>query len=67
MEKIRRKKAESQWCMQMLLPLLGLLATVKGSLLDLVISSGLGMLQVMLAAARSRALSQQRELGPVTG
>lgn len=52
MEKIRKKKAESQGMPQALLPILGLLVTVKTSLLDLVLSSGLKMLEVLLEQER---------------
>jgi transposase-like protein len=52
MEKTRKKKAESQGVPQALLPILGLLVTVKTSLLDLVLSSGLKMLGVLLEQER---------------
>lgn len=52
MEKTRKKKAESQGLPQMLLPILGLMATVKGSLLDLVVASGLKLIEVMLEQER---------------
>ncbi len=52
MEKTRKKKAESQGVPQALLPILGLLVTVKSSLLDLVLSSGLKMLEVLLEQDR---------------
>jgi putative transposase len=54
MEKARKKKAESQGGAraQMLIPLLGVLATVKGALLDLVIGSGLEVLQLLLEQDR---------------
>jgi putative transposase len=52
MEKTRKKKAESQGVPQALLPILGLLVTVKTSLLDLVLSSGLKMLEVLLEQER---------------
>jgi putative transposase len=52
MEKTRKKKAESQGVPQALLPILGLLVTVKTSLLDLVLSSGLKMLEVLLEQDR---------------
>src|SRR3984885_6648502 len=54
MEKARKKKAESQGGAraQMLIPLLGVLATVKGALLDLVIGSGIEVLQLLLEQDR---------------
>lgn len=51
-EKTRKKKAESQGMSQALLPILGLLATVKASLLDLVFSSGLKVLEMLLEQER---------------
>lgn len=54
MEKTRKKKAESQAPAQMLLPLLGLLATVKGALFELVLGSGLGVLQALLEQEREQ-------------
>jgi transposase-like protein len=54
MEKTRKKKAESQGPAQMLLPLLGLLATVKGALFELVLGSGLGVLQALLEQEREQ-------------
>jgi len=54
MEKTRKKKAESQGVPQALLPILGLLVTVKTSLLDLVLSSGLKMLEVLLEQEREQ-------------
>jgi putative transposase len=54
MEKTRKKKTESQGPAQMLLPLLGLIATIKGSLFDLVIGSGLGVLQALLEQEREQ-------------
>lgn len=54
MEKIRKKGPKNQEAAQMLLPLLGVLATVKGALLDLVIGSGLGVLQALLEQERER-------------
>ena len=53
MEKSRKKKAESQGVPQALLPLLGLLVTVKTSLFDLVVSSGLKMLEMLLEQERA--------------
>src|SRR5262249_22838022 len=54
MEKTRKNRAESQGATQaqMVLPVLGLLATVKGALLDLVIGSGLAVLQLLLEQDR---------------
>ena len=52
MEKTRKKKAESQGIPQALLPILGLLVTVKTSLFDLVLSSGLKVLEVLLEQER---------------
>src|SRR3954465_10214920 len=52
MEKTRKKKAESQGVPQALLPILGLLVTVKTSLFDLVLSSGMKMLEVLLEQER---------------
>jgi putative transposase len=54
MEKTRKKKAESQGPTQMLLPLLGLLATLKGALFDLVVGSGFGVLQALLEQEREQ-------------
>jgi putative transposase len=54
MEKTRKKKGESQGPAQMLLPLLGLLATVKGALFELVVGSGFGVLQALLEQERER-------------
>jgi len=54
MEKIRKKGPKNQEAAQMLLPLLGVLATVKGALLDLVIGSGLGVLQALLEQEREQ-------------
>src|SRR5215468_753215 len=52
MDKTRKKKAESQGMRQALLPILGLLVTVKTSLFDLVLSSGLKMLEMLLEQDR---------------
>lgn len=54
MEKTRRKKAESKGPAQMLLPLLGLVATIKGALFELVLGSGLGVLQALLEQEREQ-------------
>lgn len=54
MEKTRKNKTESQGTAQMLLPLLGLMATVKGALFELVVGSGLGMLQALLEQEREQ-------------
>jgi putative transposase len=54
MEKIRKKKAESKGAAQMLLPLLGLMATIKGALFELVLGSGLGVLQALLEQEREQ-------------
>jgi putative transposase len=54
MEKIRKKGPKNQEAAQMLLPLLGVLATVKGALLDLVIGSGLAVLQALLEQEREQ-------------
>jgi transposase-like protein len=54
MEKIRKKGPKSQEAAQLLVPLLGVLATVKGALLDLVIGSGLGVLQALLEQEREQ-------------
>lgn len=55
MRKTRKKKTESQGPAQMLLPILGLLATIKGTLFELVIGSGLGVLQALLEQQGSRS------------
>jgi putative transposase len=54
MEKNRKKKAESKGAAQMLLPLLGLMATIKGALFELVLGSGLGVLQALLEQEREQ-------------
>lgn len=54
MEKIRKKKAESQGPAQMLLPVLGLLATLKGALFELVLGSGFTVLQALLEQEREQ-------------
>jgi len=54
MENIRKKGSESQGAKQPLLPLLGVLATVKGALLDLVIGSGLEVLRALLEQEREQ-------------
>ena len=54
MEKIHKKKAESKGAAQMLLPLLGLMATIKGALFELVLGSGLGVLQALLEQEREQ-------------
>jgi len=38
----------------MLLPLLGLMATIKGALFELVLGSGLGVLQALLEQEREQ-------------
>jgi putative transposase len=53
-EKTRKKKAESKGAAQMLLPLLGLMATIKGALFELVLGSGLGVLQALLEQEREQ-------------
>lgn len=54
MEKTRKKKTESQEPGQLVMPLLGLLATIKGALFDVVIGSGLAMVQAMLEQEREQ-------------
>lgn len=54
MEKTRRNKPENQGAAQMLLPLLGLMATVKGALLELVLGAGFGVLQALLEQEREQ-------------
>lgn len=54
MEKIRKKKVESQGVAQVLLPLVGLLATMKGALYELVVGSGLSVLQALLEQEREQ-------------
>jgi putative transposase len=54
MEKTRKKKAESKGSVQMLLPLLGLMATINGALFELVLGSGLGVLQALLEQEREQ-------------
>jgi hypothetical protein len=53
MKKTRKKKAESQRPGQML-PLLGLLATVEGALFELVLGSGLSVLEALLEQEREQ-------------
>jgi putative transposase len=53
-EKTRKKKAECKGAAQMLLPLLGLMATIKGALFELVLGSGLGVLQALLEQEREQ-------------
>jgi transposase-like protein len=48
----------------MLLPLLGLMATVKGALLDLVLGAGLGVLQALLEQERERLCGQRYKHDP---
>ena len=54
MEKTRRNKPENQGAVQRLLPLLGVMATVKGALLELVLGAGFGVLQALLEQERER-------------
>ncbi len=54
MEKTRKKKTESQGPAQKLLPLLGLMATIKGALFELVVGSGFEVLQALLEQERER-------------
>jgi transposase-like protein len=64
MEKIRKKGPKNQEAAQMLLPLLGVLATVKGALLDLVIGSGLGVLQALLEQERAQLCGERYRHAP---
>lgn len=54
MEKTRKKKAENQGVPQVLLPIIGMLATVKGALYELVVGSGLSVLQALLEQERAQ-------------
>lgn len=54
MEKTRKKKIENQGVPQVLLPIIGMLATVKGALYELVVGSGLSVLQMLLEQERER-------------
>lgn len=64
MEKTRRKKPESQGPAQMLLPLLGLMATVKGALLELVLGAGFGVLQALLEQEREQLCGKRYKHDP---
>src|SRR5512133_2912225 len=54
MKNTRKKKVESQEVAQVLLPILGILATVKGALYELVVSSGMGVLLAVLEQEREK-------------
>jgi len=54
MKKSRKEKVESQEVAQVLLPVLGILATVKGALYELVVSSGMGVLLAVLEQEREK-------------
>lgn len=54
MKKDRKKKVESQGVAQQVLSLAGLLVTVKGALLELVLGSGFSVLQALLEQERER-------------
>jgi putative transposase len=54
MKKTRKKKAQSQEVAQRVLPVLGVLATIKGALFELVIGSGLSVLQALLEQEREQ-------------
>lgn len=61
MEKIRRKKAEGQGSSagQVLLPVLGVLVTVRKALYDLVVGSGLAVLQALLESEREQLCGER--------
>ena len=54
MKNTRKKKVESQEVAQVLLPILGILATVKGALYELVVSSGMSVLLAVLEQEREK-------------
>ena len=54
MKNTRKKKVESQEVAQILLPLLGILATVTGALYELVVSSGMSVLRAVLEQEREK-------------
>ena len=54
MKKTRKKSVESQEVAQVLLPILGILATVKGALYELVVSSGMSVLLAVLEQEREK-------------
>ena len=56
MKKTGNKKGESQGLPQILLPIVGLLATVKGTLYELVVGSGLRVLEALLEQEREQAV-----------
>ena len=62
MEKSRKKKGESQAPAQM--PLLGLLATVKGALFELGSAAGFGVLQALLEQERERLCGERYRHDP---
>lgn len=62
MKKTTRKQDESQAeNRQLLLPLAGLLVTVKGALFDLVMSAGYGVLQMLLEQEREQLCGRRYE------
>lgn len=65
MEKTRKKTDESQGAAQQVLSLAGLLVTVKGALLELVLGSGLSVLQALLEQERAQlcGLRYQHDAG----
>jgi putative transposase len=54
MEKTRKKKAESQAMRQVMLPVVGLLAMLKGTLFELVVGTGLDVLLALLEEEREQ-------------
>ena len=54
MKDTRKKKVEIQEAAQVLLPILGILATGKGALYELVVSSGMSVLLAVLEQEREQ-------------
>jgi putative transposase len=64
MEKTRKKKSESQELAQVLLPVVGLLAAVRGSLYELVVDGGLRVVQMLLECERARLCGERYRHDP---
>jgi transposase-like protein len=54
MQKSRKKSAENQGVPQVLLPVVGILATIEGALYELVVSSGLSVVLALLEQERAK-------------